>query len=173
MASRNVAHLHVHTEYSMLDGAARIKELVRQAAQLGMPALAITDHGALYGLLDFYEACRQEGVKPILGSELYLARESRFSKLPGDDNPKTIQHITILSRNETGYRNLLKLATAASLEGLYYKPRVDMEILAEHADGLIGTTGCLNGQVPRLILEGRVAEAREAAGRWREIFGPE
>lgn len=166
-------HLHTHSEYSMLDGAARIRELVRQAAILGMPALGITDHGVLYGLIDFYEACHDEGIKPILGCELYLARESRFSKLPGDDNPKTIQHMTVLARNEAGYRNLLKLATAASLEGLYYKPRIDAEILAEHAEGLIGTTGCLNGQVPRLILEGRVAEAREAAGRWREIFGAE
>ncbi len=157
----------------MLDGAARVRELVREAAQLGMPALAITDHGVLYGLVDFYKACREEGVKPILGCELYLARESRFSKLPGEDQPKTIQHMTVLARNEQGYRNLLQLATRASMEGYYYKPRVDMEVIAEHAEGLIGTTGCLNGQIPRLILEGRHQEAREAAGRWREIFGPE
>src|ERR687896_1717927 len=110
MSGKNAfVHHHVHSEYSMLDGAARIKELVAQAAALEMPALAITDHGALYGLIDFYEACHQHGVKPILGCELYLARGSRFSKDKGDDNPKTIQHITILARNETGYRNLLKL----------------------------------------------------------------
>lgn len=173
MTARSFTHLHVHTEFSMLDGAARIRPLVQEAVRLGMPALAITDHGALYGLVDFYETCHDEGIKPILGCELYLARGSMTSKQAGDDNPKTIQHMTILARNEDGYRNLLKLATEASLTGYYYKPRVDMELLAQHADGLIGTTGCLNGQVPRLILENRIGEAREAAGRWREIFGPE
>ncbi len=166
-------HLHVHSEYSMLDGAARVRPLVQEAARLGMPALAITDHGNLYGLVDFYDVCHAEGVKPILGCELYLARGSMTSKLAGDDNPKTIQHLTVLAQNETGYRNLLKLATEASLTGYYYKPRVDMELLAQHSEGLIGTTGCLNGQVPRLILEERITEAREAAGRWREIFGPD
>lgn len=171
--SKNLVHLHCHSEYSMLDGAARIKPLVEEAARLGMPALAITDHGVLYGLIDFYQACHDAGIKPILGSELYLARESRFSKIAGDDNPKTIQHITVLAKNEAGYRNLLKLATAASLEGLYYKPRVDMELLAEHADGLIGTTGCLNGQVPRLIKEERYEDARTQAAKWQDIFGKE
>jgi DNA polymerase-3 subunit alpha len=164
-------HCHVHTEYSMLDGAARVRELVAQAVKLGMPALAITDHGALYGLVDFYTACNEAGIKPILGCELYLARGSRFSKDKADDSPKTIQHITVLAKDITGYRNLLKLATSASLEGTYYKPRVDMELLAEHSQGLIGTTGCLNGQVPRLLLEGRLTDAREAAGRWQDIFG--
>src|SRR5688572_18394038 len=167
------AHLHVHTEYSMLDGAARVNELVAQAAQLGMPALAITDHGVLYGLIDFYEACVKHGIKPILGSELYLARESRFTKSPGDDKPSSIQHMTMLARNDQGYRNLLKLATSASLEGFYYRPRVDMELIAEHAAGLIGTTGCLNGNVPRLLLEGRENEAYDMAGKWQDIFGPE
>ncbi len=171
MTSTNVCHLHVHTEYSMLDGAARVRELVDQAVRLGMPALAVTDHGALYGLVDFYTACNDAGIKPILGCELYLARGSRFSKDKADDSPKTIQHITVLAKDFTGYRNLLKLATAASLEGTYYKPRVDMDLLAEHSQGLIGTTGCLNGQVPRLILEGRLGDAREAAGRWQDIFG--
>ena len=171
--TKNAVHLHVHTEYSMLDGAARIRQLTAEAARLGMPALAITDHGVLYGLIDFYQACHEVGIKPILGCELYLARESRFSKLKGDDNPKTIQHLTVLARNEAGYRNLLKLATAASLEGLYYKPRVDMEILAEHSEGLIGTTGCLNGQVPRLLLEDRFEDARTQAGKWQDIFGKE
>ena len=99
-----MAHLHCHTEYSMLDGAARVRPLVEEAARLGMPALAITDHGVLYGLIDFYEACHDVGIKPILGSELYLARESRFSKIAGDDNPKTIQHITVLAKDETGFK---------------------------------------------------------------------
>ncbi|HYZ92618.1 MAG TPA: DNA polymerase III subunit alpha [Actinomycetota bacterium] len=173
MTGKSFAHLHVHTEYSMLDGAARIRPLVQEAVRLGMPALAVTDHGALYGLIDFYETCNDEGIKPILGCELYLARGSMTSKLPGDDNPKTIQHITVLARNEQGYRNLLKLATEASQVGYYYKPRVDMELLARNSEGLIGTTGCLNGHVPRLILEGQTEQAREAAGRWREIFGPD
>jgi DNA polymerase-3 subunit alpha len=173
MSGNSFVHCHVHTEYSMLDGAARIKGLVAEAARLGMPALAITDHGNLYGLVDFYETCGEHGVKPILGCELYLARGSMTSKQSGDDNPKTIQHLTVLARNETGYKNLLKLATEASLTGYYYKPRVDMDLLAQHSEGLIGTTGCLNGQVPRLILEERITEARSSAGRWREIFGPE
>ncbi|HVE91450.1 MAG TPA: DNA polymerase III subunit alpha, partial [Actinomycetota bacterium] len=171
--SGSFVHLHVHTEYSMLDGASRIRELVGEAARQGMPALAITDHGVLYGLIDFYDACQEAGIKPILGCELYLARESRFSKLAGEDNPKTIQHMTVLARDERGYRNLLKLATAASLEGYYYRPRVDRELIAEHSEGLIGTTGCLNGQIPRLLLEGRVEEARTSAGAWRDIFGAE
>lgn len=169
----NVVHLHVHTEYSMLDGASRIKELVAEAARQEMPALAITDHGVTYGLIDFYRECNEVGVKPILGCELYLARESRFSKLPGDDSPKTIQHITVLAKDIKGYRNLLKLATAASLEGLYYRPRVDQEILAQHSEGLIATTGCLNGNVPRLLLEGRTEEALKAAATWQDIFGKE
>jgi DNA polymerase-3 subunit alpha len=173
VSDRSIVHLHVHTEFSMLDGAARIRELVRQAAQLGMPALAVTDHGNLYGLLDFYEACHDEGIKPILGCELYVARGSMTSKLPGDDNPKTIQHMTVLAQNEAGYRNLLKLATEASLTGYYYKPRVDADLVSRHAGGLIGTTGCLNGQVPRMILEQRLADARACAGQWRDIFGPQ
>ena len=157
----------------MLDGAARVKELVANAVEQGMPALAVTDHGALYGLIEFYEECRKQGIKPILGCELYLARGSRFSKDKADDSPKTIQHVTVLAKDETGYRNLLKLATYASLEGTYYKPRVDMELLAEHSAGLIGTTGCLNGQIPRLLLEGRHEDAKEAAGKWQDIFGKE
>ena len=157
----------------MLDGAARVRAMVAEAVRLGMPALAITDHGVLYGLIDFYQACNEAGIKPILGCEFYLARESRFSKLKGDDNPKTIQHLTVLAKDETGYRNLLKLATTASLEGLYYKPRVDMDVLAEFSEGLIGTTGCLNGQVPRLILEERYEDARTQAARWQDIFGKE
>src|SRR5207302_6106731 len=168
---RQVVHCHVHTEYSMLDGAARIRQLVGEAARLGMPALGITDHGVLYGLIDFYQACHEQGVKPLLGCELYLARGSMTSKLAGDDNPKTIQHMTVLARNETGYKNLLQLATDASLTGYYYKPRVDIELLSKHADGLIATTGCLNGNVPRLILEDRISEAQEATGQWRDIFG--
>jgi len=168
-----MVHLHVHTEYSMLDGAARVRELVAEAVRLGMPALAVTDHGVTYGLVDFYEACNDAGIKPILGCELYLARESRFSKLPGEDNPKTIQHMTVLARDAAGYRNLLKLATDASLEGYYYRPRVDKDLIASHSDGLIGTTGCLNGHVPRLLLEGRTEDALKAASEWKDIFGPE
>jgi DNA polymerase III subunit alpha len=171
--TKSFVHHHVHSEYSMLDGAARIRQLVSEAARLGMPALAVTDHGVLYGLVDFYEACHEYGVKPILGCELYIARGSMTSKLPGDDSPKTIQHMTVLAKNETGYQNLLKIATEASLTGYYYKPRVDMEFLSQHSDGLIGTTGCLNGQVPKLLVEDRVDEAREMAGRWRDVFGPD
>jgi DNA polymerase-3 subunit alpha len=156
----------------MLDGAARVRELVSEAVKLGMPALAITDHGALYGLIDFYNECHEQGIKPILGCEFYLARESMTAKLAGEDSPKTIQHVTVLARDERGYRNLLKLATDASLEGYYYKPRIDFERLAEHAEGLIATTGCLNGQIPRLLLEGRYEDAKAKAGMWVDAFGP-
>jgi DNA polymerase III subunit alpha len=173
VSGNSMVHLHVHTEYSMLDGAARIRELVAEAVRLEMPALAITDHGVTYGLIDFYQACNDAGIKPILGCELYLARESRFSKLPGEDNPKTIQHMTVLARDAEGYRNLLRLATAASLEGYYYRPRVDRELIAAHSGGLIGTTGCLNGDVPRLLKDGRPEDALKSTAEWRDIFGPD
>ena len=118
MTDRQIVHCHVHTEYSMLDGAARIRQLVGEAARLGMPALGITDHGVLYGLIDFYQACHEQGIKPILGCELYLARGSMTSKAAGDDSPKTIQHMTVLARNEAGYRNLLQIATDRSFNAV-------------------------------------------------------
>ncbi|MEZ5176228.1 MAG: DNA polymerase III subunit alpha [Acidimicrobiia bacterium] len=143
------AHLHVHTEFSMLDGAARVSDLVSAVAADRQPAVAITDHGVMYGVIDFVKAARAVGVNPIVGIEAYLTPGSRFDRLARRDDKK--YHMTLLAENDTGYRNLMQLASKAYLDGYYYKPRIDKELLAEHAEGLIGTTGCLGGHVPQLL----------------------
>ena len=151
-------HLHSHTEYSLLDGLSRIGPMVQRARELGMEALAITDHGGLYGAIEFYTECKEAGIKPIIGLETYLAPESRHSRTPGDKSP---YHLLLLARDTEGYHNLLQLSSKAHLEGFYYKPRVDREILREHSGGLIALSGCPTAEVPRLLLEGRAQEARE------------
>jgi DNA polymerase-3 subunit alpha len=161
-------HLHVHTEYSLLDGLSRINPLVRRAKELGMESLAITDHGVLHGAVDFYRVARDAGIKPIIGCEIYVARGSRHSKVPGEKNP---YHMTVLAKNARGYGNLVKLVTAAHLEGFYYKPRVDRELLEQYHEGLMVLSGCPSGEVPQLIAQGRVDDAREAATWYRELFG--
>ena len=161
-------HLHVHTEYSLLDGLSRITPLVQRAKELGMDSLAITDHGGLYGAIEFYSACREAGIKPIIGCEVYVADGSRHSKTPADKSPN---HLTLLAKNDTGYHNLIKLVTKANLEGFYYKPRIDRELMEEHHEGLIALSGCPNGEVPRRIIEGRMEEARERALWFKELFG--
>ncbi len=143
------AHLHVHTEFSMLDGAARVADLVKAVAADGQPAVAITDHGVLYGVVDFVKAATREGVNPIIGMEAYLTPGSRFDRLPRREDKR--YHMTVLAENEVGYKNLMQLASKAYLDGYYYKPRIDAELLAEHAEGLIGTSGCLGGHVPQLL----------------------
>jgi len=143
------AHLHVHTEFSMLDGAARVADLVKAVAADGQPAVAITDHGVLYGVVDFVKAATREGVNPIIGMEAYLTPGSRFDRLPRSEDKR--YHMTVLAENEVGYKNLMQLASKAYLDGYYYKPRIDAELLAEHAEGLIGTSGCLGGHVPQLL----------------------
>ncbi|RJX41495.1 DNA polymerase III subunit alpha [Paenibacillus pinisoli] len=162
-------HLHAHSEYSLLDGAARIRDLASRAAELGMHALALTDHGVMYGAIPFYRACRANGIKPIIGCELYLTAGSRFEKGARKDNPT--YHLIVLAKNETGYRNLMKLSSLAHLEGFHYKPRVDMESLAKHAEGLVCLSSCLKGEVSQHLLYDRPDEAREAALRYRSIFG--
>ncbi len=164
-------HLHVHTEFSLLDGLSKIKALVKRAKALEMPALAITDHGTMYGVQDFYHAAVDAKLQPILGMESYLARRKMTDKDPTLD--KRPFHLLLLARNFTGYRNLLKLASAAQLEGYYYRPRVDLDMLASHAEGLIATTGCLAAKVPQLVMAGKDDEAREWIGRFSEIFGPD
>jgi DNA-directed DNA polymerase III PolC len=175
-------HLHVHTEFSMLDGAARVGELVGAAAADGQPAIGITDHGNMYGILDFYKACRKQGVTPILGTEAYMAHESRHERPPrrgriddsGGDTEgggKLYYHLTLLAQNAVGYKNLIQLASRAYIEGYYYKPRVDWEILAEHSEGLIAMTGCLGGHVLQSLMKGDEKGAFEKAGRLQEIFG--
>jgi DNA polymerase III subunit alpha len=164
-------HLHVHSEYSLLDGAARLKRLVERAAQLGFPALALTDHGNLFGAIDFYQHARAAGIKPILGCELYVAPGSRFERAPVDGQYEGANHVTALVRNETGYHNLIKLVSRGYLEGFYYKPRVDKELLAQHSDGLLLLSGCLNSEVSRLLLAGEERKALEVASWYADVFG--
>ncbi len=165
-------HLHVHTEYSMLDGAARIDDLVAEAARMGMPALAMTDHGYLFGAVDFYQAGKRHGVKPILGIEAYLAPGSRYEK-QRRDTAEPYSHLTLLAENQTGYGNLLRLVSLASLEGFFYKPRMDRELFERYHEGIIATTGCLGGEVNQAILKDDLVGARKIAAEMRDLFGPD
>jgi len=166
-------HLHVHTEYSLLDGACRTADLVKATAHQGSGAVAITDHGNLFGAIEFYQAAVAAGIKPILGYEAYVAPGRRQDRetLPGSQDAG--HHLVLLAADERGYRNLLRLATTAYLDGFYYRPRIDKEVLAEHAEGLIGLSACLQGEVPRRLLAGDEDGARRAVAQYREILGPE
>ncbi len=167
--SRDFVHLHSHTVYSLLDGHSRTNDIARKAAELGMPAAAITDHGVMYGVVEFYRTCKEHGVKPILGCEVYEARRTRFDKEPGlDDDP---YHLVLLAEDMEGYRNLIKIVSAAHLEGFYYKPRVDLDLLAQHSKGIICLSACIAGSIPRAALDGNYQEAVKKALRFREIFG--
>lgn len=162
-------HLHNHTAYSLLDGASKISELVARAKELNMPALAITDHGVMYGIIDFYKTCKKNDIKPIIGCEVYVANRSRFDKQAGiDDNS---YHLVLLVKNEIGYRNLSKIESIASLEGFYYKPRIDREILEQYHEGLIALSGCLAGEVDQRIMEENYEAAKEAAIWYKNVFG--
>jgi DNA polymerase-3 subunit alpha len=176
------SHLHLHTEFSMLDGAARVQEVVAAAVADGQPAIAITDHGAMYGVVDFYSACRAQGIKPIIGIEAYMAHESRAERparrgrlddTGGDaeGGRKLYYHLTLLAESDEGYRNLVKLSSEAYLSGYFYKARCDWELLERHSRGLIATTGCLGGHVPQALVQGDMAGALEKAGRLQDIFG--
>jgi DNA polymerase-3 subunit alpha len=162
-------HLHVHSEYSLLDATCRIDGLLQRAAELGMPALALTDHGVLCGAVEFYLRARELGVQPILGCELYVAPKSRFEK----SQQNKYYHLTVLARSETGYRNLLKLSSSAFLEGFYYRPRVDKELLRQYGDGLIVLSGCLKAEIPSLLVRGDVDGAERVAREFLEMVGPE
>jgi DNA polymerase-3 subunit alpha len=174
-------HLHVHTEYSMLDGAARLTDLFKETVAMGMPALAMTDHGNVFGAYDFYKQAKAAGVKPIIGMEGYLAPGSRFERkraaltgAPTDGNVgEMYTHMTLLAENTAGMHNLFKLSSLASLEGYYYKPRMDRELLQTYAKGVIATTGCPSGEVNRLLQQGQYELAKKAASDYRDIFGPE
>jgi len=163
-------HLHVHSEYSMLDGLGRVKKLARRAKELGMPALALTDHGVLYGAIEFYDACLEQGIKPIIGMEAYLTRRGRRMQDRDNTHDRSPYHLLLLAMNNTGYRNLMRLASLAQLEGFYYKPRIDHLALAEQADGIICTSGCPSSEIPRLIQQGQIDEARRAALWYRDLF---
>ena len=182
MPSDSFTHLHVHTEFSMLDGAARLDEMVAKAVADGQPAIGMTDHGNMYGTLEFYKECRKQGIKPIVGTEAYMAhdhrserptRRGRVDDSGGDTDggKKLYYHLTLLAENETGYRNLIQLSSLAFLEGYYYKPRMDWELLEKYSDGLIATTGCLGGHVLQSLLNGDEQGALDKAGRLQEIFG--
>jgi DNA polymerase-3 subunit alpha len=165
-------HLHVHTEYSLLDGAIRIDELLSKAKSYGMDAVAITDHGVMYGVIDFYKKAREMGIKPIIGCEVYVAPGSRFEKIAVKGS-EPAYHLVLLAQDKTGYRNLTELVSRAFLEGFYYKPRVDKELLKEYSRGLIALTACLAGEVPRYIASGDRDAAERLALEYRDIFGPD
>ncbi len=164
-------HLHNHSDYSLLDGACRIDRLIEKAKQFGMPAVALTDHGNLFGAVEFHDKARAAGVKPILGCEVYVAHGSRLEKGNAPTGKKAYDHLLLLARNREGYRNLMKLSSAGYLEGFHYKPRVDKELLARHAEGLLCFSGCLRGEIPQLLVAGNVAGAREAADWYRQLYG--
>ncbi|MCQ2506262.1 MAG: DNA polymerase III subunit alpha [Lachnospiraceae bacterium] len=163
-------HLHVHTEYSLLDGSSKINEIVKQAKKLGMTSLAITDHGAMYGAVNFYNACKKEGIKAIIGCEVYVAPESRFDKDNRVSDEK-YRHLVLLVKNETGYKNLIKLVSIGYTEGFYYKPRIDMEVLAKYSEGLIALSACLAGEVPMYLARGDYEAAKKTALNFLNIFG--
>ena len=163
------AHLHLHTEYSLLDGACRVKSLVKRVKEMGQTACAITDHGVMYGAIEFYKACKAEGIKPVIGCEVYVAPRTRFDRVYDIDAQS--RHLVLLCRNETGYHNLCKLVSAGFLEGFYNKTRIDMDLLQQHHEGLIALSACLAGEIPRLICAGNYPRAVEVANEMRDLFG--
>ncbi|MDW8309547.1 MAG: DNA polymerase III subunit alpha, partial [Verrucomicrobiales bacterium] len=173
MSRAEFVHLHLHTEYSLLDGACRLDRLVNKARALQFPALAITDHGAMYGVIDFYKAARELGLKPIIGCEVYVAPGSRFDKKTATGGRDVYHHLVLLARDYAGYKNLIQLVTAAHLEGFYYKPRIDKELLAAHREGLIALSGCLASEIPDWILKDQLDRAREAVDWFKQTLGAE
>ena len=173
MAHADFVHLHLHTEYSLLDGACRLDRLMDKAHELAFPALAITDHGVLYGAVDFYQAARERGIKAIIGCEVYVAPASRFEKKSRTGGRDVYHHLVLLAKDEAGYKNLIKLSTAAHLEGYYYKPRIDKELLTAHKEGLIALSGCLASEIPELIQKDQLPRAREAIDWFKQTLGAE
>ena len=168
MKEKKFCHLHLHTEYSLLDGSGKIKKLVKKAKELGMESMAITDHGVMYGCVDFYKAAKEEGIKPILGCEVYVASKSMHIKNVDKDN--TTNHLVLLVKNEVGYENLMKIVSEASIEGFYYKPRVDHDYLRKHSEGIIALSACLGGEVQRALLNEDYEKAKEVALAYKDIF---
>ena len=172
MSTQKFVHLHVHSDFSLLDASAKIDNLVSRAKELGMEALALTDHGNMFGVLRFEQACRKAGIKPIIGCEFYVAAGSRHEKKT-TERGKNYYHLILLAKNEEGYRNLMHLDSIAYTEGMYYKPRIDDEVLRRHSGGLVCLTACLAGQLPQLLLTGKLQEAEEFVLRYQAIFGRE
>src|ERR1700722_9258424 len=173
MSHADFVHLHLHTEYSLLDGACRLDRLMEKAHDLKFPALAITDHGVLYGAIDFYKTARDKGIKPIIGCEVYVAPGSRHEKKSASGGRDVYHHLGLLAADETGYKNLVRLATKAQLEGYYYKPRIDKEILAQHKEGIIALSGCLASEIPELILKDQLDKARDTIDWFKQTLGPD
>src|SRR5687767_7970653 len=173
MSHADFVHLHLHTEYSLLDGACRLDKLVEKAHELKFPSLALTDHGVLYGAIDFYQAARAKGIKPIIGCEVYVAPGSRLEKKSSSGGKDVYNHLVLLAKNETGYKNLVKLVSDAHLRGYYYKPRIDKEILAQNHEGLIALSGCLASEIPQHITNDELDKARSAIDWFKQTLGPE
>src|ERR1700682_5273780 len=164
-------HLHLHTDYSLLDGACDVEKLCHRVKELGMPAVAMTDHGNIFGAVHFVSAAKHAGVKPIVGCELYISKKDDTNIQRAPPEVYTYNQLLVLAENEEGYRNLVKITSEASLHGFYYKPRVSKKFLAEHSRGLIGLSGCLKGEVAERLTEGNYDAARAAAGFYRDLFG--
>ncbi len=169
MPRDSFVHLHLHTEYSLLDGAIRMRELMKKAAEYDMPAVAMTDHGNLFGAIEFYQEAERAGIKPIIGCEAYIAPKSHKEK--GTSLREAAYHFTLLAENEIGYRNLVKLVTTAHLDGFHYRPRIDKELLAAHSSGLIGLSGCLASDVISALPANNVHKATAAAAEYRDFLG--
>src|ERR1051326_3924412 len=178
-AKNQYCHLHLHTDYSLLDGAIQHGPLAKRAVELGMPAIAVTDHGNLFGAISFYNTMKSSGVKPIVGMEAYIARGSRHQKTAADapgvghDGEKGINHLILLAKDLTGYQNLVKLSSLAYTEGYYYKPRIDRELLAAHSEGLIALSACLKGEIPSALVKDQPEKAAKSLAEYQDIFGKE
>ncbi|MBL9175870.1 MAG: PHP domain-containing protein, partial [Verrucomicrobiales bacterium] len=173
MSAAEFVHLHLHTEYSLLDAACRLDRLMARAAALKFPALAQTDHGNMFGAIEFYQAAKKHGIKPILGCEVYVAPGSRLDRKPGSGMRDVYHHLVLLAKDQEGYHNLVRLVTAANLEGYYYKPRIDKELLAQHSRGLIALSGCLASELSEAILKGDEPKARDTIDWFKQTLGPE
>ncbi|HJX01654.1 MAG TPA: DNA polymerase III subunit alpha, partial [Candidatus Humimicrobiaceae bacterium] len=172
MKKDNFVHLHVHSEFSLLDGASRITKLIEKASQYGMPALALTDHGVMYGAVEFYSQAKKIGIKPIIGCEVYLAPKSRFEKQSErDKKEENFYHLTLLAENNQGYHNLMRLVSMGFLEGFYYRPRVDKELLGKYKEGLIALSGCMSGEIPKYIISDKIEGAKRNLEQYLDIFG--
>src|SRR3954452_663645 len=171
MSHADFVHLHMQTEYSLLDGACRLDRLMDKSHELKIPALAITDHGVMYGAIDFYQTARQKGIKPIIGCEVYVAPGARTEKKASSGGRDVYNHLVLLAKDEIGYKNLIKLTTDAHLEGYYYKPRIDKELLAAHKEGLIALSGCLASQIPEGILKDQLPKARDTIDWFKQTLG--
>ena len=165
----NFIHLHTHSHYSLLDGLSKVPDMVKKCKENGMDALAITDHGHMYGAIEFYKEAKKAGIKPIIGVEAYIAERGRKDKEPGIDNKR--YHLTLLAKNKIGYKNLMRLVSLANTEGYYYKPRMDKEILRQYSEGIICLSGCMGSQLSQAVIADNIEKAEELIKEHQEIFG--